>query len=82
MNDNTLVKTASWFVAAGLTLFFPFSSAAEDTGELAKKSANPISSVISLPIQLSSGGRYWADSLDGGPENWGGRLQFTFIFPK
>ena len=33
-------------------------------------------------IQVGGGGRYWADSPDGGPEDWGLRLQLTFLFPK
>ena len=35
-----------------------------------------------LPIQIGAGVRYWADSSEGGPEDWGARLQFTFLFPK
>ena len=35
-----------------------------------------------LPIQISVCARYWADAPDTGPEGWGGRFQFTFIFPK
>lgn len=33
-------------------------------------------------IQVGVGARYWADSPDGGPEDWGGRVQLTFLFPK
>ena len=35
-----------------------------------------------LPIQVTVGARYWADSPEGGPEDWGARLQLTFLFPK
>ena len=36
-----------------------------------------------LPVQLSAGVRYWADTPDDqGPENFGLRLQWTFLFPK
>lgn len=35
-----------------------------------------------LPIQIAVGVRYWADSPEGGPEDWGARLQLTFLFPK
>jgi len=35
-----------------------------------------------LPVQVGGGIRYWADSPDNGPEGWGARLQFTFLFPK
>lgn len=34
------------------------------------------------PVQILGGVRYWADSPDGGPEDWGARLQVTFMFPK
>jgi hypothetical protein len=35
-----------------------------------------------LPVQISLGIRYWADTPENGPEGFGGRFQFTFIFPK
>jgi hypothetical protein len=33
-------------------------------------------------MQLTLGARYWADSPDNGPEDWGCRAQLTFLFPK
>ena len=33
-------------------------------------------------MQLTLGARYWAESPDGGPEDWGVRAQLTFLFPK
>jgi hypothetical protein len=33
-------------------------------------------------FQVGGGVRYWAESPDGGPENWGIRLQLTLLFPK
>jgi hypothetical protein len=33
-------------------------------------------------IQVGVGARYWADSPDNGPEDWGGRASVTFLFPK
>jgi len=33
-------------------------------------------------IQIGGGIRYWAESPDNGPEDWGARLQLTFLFPK
>ncbi len=33
-------------------------------------------------MQLTLGARYWAESPDGGPEDWGARAQLTFLFPK
>jgi hypothetical protein len=35
-----------------------------------------------LPVQLSAGVRYWAEAPENGPENWGARIQLTFLFPK
>jgi hypothetical protein len=35
-----------------------------------------------LPFQIGAGVRYWADSPDSGPEDWGARIQLTFLFPK
>ena len=35
-----------------------------------------------LPMQVGIGSWYWADSPDNGPQDLGGRVQLTFIFPK
>ena len=35
-----------------------------------------------LPLQIGAGVRYWAVSTDHGPEDWGARLQVTFLFPR
>lgn len=35
-----------------------------------------------LPLSISAGARYWAESPESGPEGWGGRLVLTFLFPK
>jgi hypothetical protein len=34
------------------------------------------------PVQITGGVRYWADSPEGGPDGWGGRLVVTYLFPK
>ena len=34
------------------------------------------------PIQIGVGARYWAESPDNGPSNWGLRIQLTLLFPK
>jgi hypothetical protein len=36
----------------------------------------------SQPVSLQAGPRYWADSADNGPEGWGFRFTFTFLFPE
>lgn len=33
-------------------------------------------------MQFSVGGRYWAESPEGGPEDWGLRLQAVFLYPR
>jgi len=33
-------------------------------------------------VQIGGGIRYWATAPDGGPEDWGFRLQFTLLYPK
>jgi hypothetical protein len=33
-------------------------------------------------IQVGVGARYWAESPDNGPEDWGGRAFVTLLFPK
>ena len=38
--------------------------------------------VGNTPFQIGGGVRYWADSPDNGPDEWGARLQLTFLFPK
>jgi hypothetical protein len=33
-------------------------------------------------IQIGGGIRYWADTPDNGPQDWGARIQLTLLFPK
>lgn len=33
-------------------------------------------------LQLAVAGKYWAESPDNGQEDWGVRVQLTFLFPK
>lgn len=33
-------------------------------------------------FQFGGGVRYWAESPGNGPEDWGARIQLTFLFPK
>lgn len=53
------------------------------------ESSIPINAVISKVtniggqiVSIAGGIRYWAESPDGGPEDWGARVTVTFIFPK
>jgi len=33
-------------------------------------------------MQAGTGGRYWAEAIDGSADDWGLRFQLTFLFPK
>jgi hypothetical protein len=35
-----------------------------------------------IPFSIGAAARYWAESADGGPEGWAGRVQCTVLFPK
>ena len=35
-----------------------------------------------IPVQLQVGARYWAESPDNGPEDFGVRAGLTLLFPK
>jgi hypothetical protein len=35
-----------------------------------------------LPVQIGAGIRYWAESPETGPEDFGARMQVTFLFPE
>jgi hypothetical protein len=35
-----------------------------------------------LPVSLTAGVRYWAESPDTGPDGWGFRTGITLLFPK
>jgi hypothetical protein len=38
--------------------------------------------IAGQPISVGAGVRYWAETPDVGPEDWGARLSLTFLFPK
>lgn len=33
-------------------------------------------------VTIQAGIRYWADSPDSSPDDWGARLAFTLLYPK
>lgn len=43
---------------------------------------NQLLKIGSQVIQVGGGVRYWADSPEFGPNEWGARFQVTFLFPK
>jgi hypothetical protein len=38
--------------------------------------------IADRPVSIGAAVKYWADSAEGGPEDWGLRLQVTLIWPK
>ena len=44
--------------------------------------ASKVTRVGNQMVSFTGGIRYWAESPDNGPEEWGGRLVMTLIFPK
>jgi hypothetical protein len=45
-------------------------------------SVNQLVEIGDQPVQFGAGVRYWAESPDNGPEQWGFRLTLTFLFPQ
>ena len=45
-------------------------------------SVNQLLKIGSQIIQVGGGIRYWAASTDNGAEDWGARVNLTFLFPK
>ena len=44
--------------------------------------ANQLIDIGNRRVQLGGGLRYWADSSDFGPQDWGARINVVFLFPK
>lgn len=43
---------------------------------------NQLMKIGDQPLQIGAGVRYWAESPTNGPDDWGFRLQVTFLFPN
>ena len=43
---------------------------------------NQLLKIAGQPISVGADVRYWAETPDAGPEDWGARLSLTFLFPK
>jgi hypothetical protein len=45
-------------------------------------SISKLTAIGSQKVQFQLGGRYWAESPSGGPEDFGVSFKVTFLFPK
>lgn len=68
-----------------------FGAQAQDTEALARKLANPIASLTSVPMQLNyddgigsldAGEKLYLNEAPGGGPEWGRRFTFTLLFPR
>lgn len=55
---------------------------AEDWSVPVNFTVSKIVKLDKVPVSLTAGVRYWADSPAGGPEGWGFRSGITLLFPK
>jgi hypothetical protein len=55
---------------------------AEDWSVPVNFTVSKIVKLDKVPVSLTAGVRYWADSPAGGPEGWGFRTGITLLFPK
>lgn len=55
---------------------------AEDWSVPVNFTVSKIVKLDKVPVSLTAGARYWAESPDGGPEGWGFRTGITLLFPK
>ena len=55
---------------------------AEDWSVPLNFQVSKIAKLGKLPVSLTAGVRYWADSPDNGPDGWGFRTGITFLLPK
>jgi len=45
-------------------------------------SISKVTTIGSQKVQFQGGGRYWAESPHGGPDDFGASVKITFLFPK
>lgn len=55
---------------------------AEDWSVPVNLTVSKIVKLDKLPVSLTAGVRYWAESPDSGPDGWGFRTAITLLFPK
>jgi hypothetical protein len=44
--------------------------------------ANQLLTIGNQPVQIGGGLRYWVESPDSGPQDWGARFNVVFLFPR
>lgn len=44
--------------------------------------ANQLLTIGNQPVQIGGGLRYWVESPDPGPQDWGARFNVVFLFPR
>jgi hypothetical protein len=44
--------------------------------------ANQLLTIGNRPVQIGGGLRYWVESPDSGPQDWGARFNVVFLFPR
>lgn len=85
--SNTFVQPFLNYTTASATTFIVNSETTYDWE--AEQWSVPVNLLIAQvipfgrqPVQFSGGVRYWLESPEAGPEDWGLRFQVTFLFPK
>jgi hypothetical protein len=86
INATYLQPFLSWTSKTGTTVSLNTESSYNwDTEQWAVPINLQVAQVIKMggqPVQIGGGVRYWAESPEQGPDDWGFRLNFTLLYPK
>lgn len=86
MNATLLQPFGSYITQTKTTLSLNLESVYDWESEQWSVPANfPVQQLVvvgSQILQIGVGARYWLESPDNGPEDWGIRLQLTLLFPN
>jgi len=77
-----LAYTLPSFTTLGVNTESSYDWRAEEWSVPINVSVTQLLKIGSQPVSLQAGLRYWADSPESGPEDFGFRLAFTLLFPK